>query len=251
MIVKLLVEGGAMSPGPALAQKLGPMGINMGQVITDVNKSTSSFKGIKVPVELDVNPSTKAYTIHVFSPPVAELIKKEMKLEKGAGDHKNAKVGNIAIEQIISVSKTKLPTMLERNLKNAVKTVVGSCVSLGLFIESKEAVEVAKEVEEGVYDKLIKEEKTEVSPEKRKELDQFFAQYKLKLEAKIKATQEAAAAAEEAEKAAAPAVEKKVEAEKAPAGKAPAGKAAAKVPAKAAAKAPVAKAPAKAAGKKK
>jgi len=243
MIVKLLVEGGAMTPGPALAQKLGPMGINMGQVISEVNKSTSSFKGIKVPVELDVNPSTKAFTIHVSSPPVAELIKKEMKLEKGAGDHKNAKVGNIAIEQIISVAKTKLPTMLERNLKNAVKTVAGSCVSLGLFIEGKEPTQVAKEIEEGVYDKLIVNEKTEVSSEKRKELDQFFAQYKLKLEAKIKASQEAAAAAEEAEKAAAPTAEKKAEAEKvagktpAAAGKTPAAKAPVKAPAKAPAKA--------------
>ena len=89
MIVKLLVEGGSMSPGPALSQKLGPMGINIGKVILEVNKSTSSFKGIKVPVELEINPSTKEFEVNVFSPPVSELLKSELKIEKGAGAHRS------------------------------------------------------------------------------------------------------------------------------------------------------------------
>ena len=38
--IKLLVEGGSMTPGPAIAQQLGPMGINIGQVISDVNTAT-------------------------------------------------------------------------------------------------------------------------------------------------------------------------------------------------------------------
>ena len=78
MIVKLLVEGGNMTPGPAIAQQLGPMGINIGQVISKINQATAGFKGTKVPVELDINPKTKSYDIMVFSPPVAELIKKEL-----------------------------------------------------------------------------------------------------------------------------------------------------------------------------
>ena len=40
MIIKLLIDGGKMTPGPAVAQQLGPMGINMGQVISDVNAAT-------------------------------------------------------------------------------------------------------------------------------------------------------------------------------------------------------------------
>ena len=57
--IKLIVDGGAMKPGPAVAQQLGPMGINLGKVISDVNAATAGFKGVKVPVELDVNPKTK------------------------------------------------------------------------------------------------------------------------------------------------------------------------------------------------
>ena len=44
MKIKLIVDGGAMKPGPAVAQQLGPMGINLGKVIEDVNKETSEFK---------------------------------------------------------------------------------------------------------------------------------------------------------------------------------------------------------------
>ena len=57
-IIKLLVEGGKMTPGPAVAQQLGPMGINLGQLISDVNDKTKSFAGMNVPVILDVDADT-------------------------------------------------------------------------------------------------------------------------------------------------------------------------------------------------
>ncbi len=235
MKVNLLVDGGAMTPGPALAQKLGPLGIDIGKVISDVNKATLSFKGTKVPVELDVDTSKKTYTISVSTPPIAELLKKELSAEKGSGDHKNLQIGNIAIEQVIKVAKTKLPGMLERNLKNAVKTVVGSCVSLGVLIENKPAKQVAVEIQEGVYDKEIASEETEVSTEKRKSLDKYFSDIKLKQEAlKKKAEEEKALAEQEKTKEAAA---KPAEAETKAGTAAPAaGKEAAKTAAKPSAK---------------
>lgn len=174
MIVKLLVDGGSMAPGPALAQKIGPLGLNMGQIISQVNEATKEFKGTKVPVELDIDVATKEFKIIVKSPPVAELIKKELNLDKGAGDHRKVRVANIAIEQVIKIAKTKLPEMLENDLKAAVKTVVGTCVSLGILVENKQAAEVAQEIEEGTYDKEIKEGKTEVSQEKLTELKNYL-----------------------------------------------------------------------------
>ena len=78
MQIKILAEGGAMKPGPTLSQKLGPAGINVNQVIQKVNEATENFKGLKVPVELDVDTSTKEFTVQVFSPPVSELLKREL-----------------------------------------------------------------------------------------------------------------------------------------------------------------------------
>jgi len=143
-------------------------------------------KRLKVPVELDIDASTKDFSVSVFSPPVSVLIKKELGIEKGSGVQKKAQVANASIEQIISVAKTKLPNLLCKDLKTAVKTVVGSCVSLGVLVESKPASEVEQEIDEGKYDKEIKEEKTETSEEKKKELEEYFSEIKAKQDIIIK-----------------------------------------------------------------
>ena len=176
MQIKLLVEGGSMQPGPALSQKLGPAGINVGEVIKKVNEATKNFKGMKVPVELNVDMSTKDIEVTVFSPPISELIKKELGIEKGSGAQDKVKVGNASIEQIISVAKTKLPNLLCRDLKAAVKTTVGSCVSLGILVENKSPVEIEEEIDKGTYDKEIKGEMTETPEEKKKELEAYFSE---------------------------------------------------------------------------
>jgi large subunit ribosomal protein L11 len=189
--IKLLVEGGNMKPGPAVAQQLGPMGINMGKVISDVNSATADFKGMEVPVVLDVDAKTKEFSIDVKSPSVSALIKKELKLEKASGARLKEQSGNIAIEQVISVTKQKYPNMLANDFLGALKSVIGSCMTLGLLIESKDPKLVLEDIAEGKYNAEIESQKTEASPEKLKELNDFFKG--------ISAKQQADKAAEEAE----------------------------------------------------
>lgn len=203
MIIKLLIDGGEMKPGPAVAQQIGPMGINMGKVISDINDSTKEFKGMKVPIELDINEKSKSFEVIVFSPPTSELIKKELKLEKGTEDHKVTMVGNASIEDIIKITKTKHPNMLDKNLKSAVKSVLGTCRSIGILVDNKNPLDVVKEVTEGKFDKEIDSESIETSADKRKELNEFYNKIKdeqddkLKL-AKIAAEEEEAKKTEEA-----------------------------------------------------
>ena len=200
-LIKLLVEGGKMAPGPAVAQQLGPMGINLGQLISDVNSKTSDFKGVTVPVHLDVDPSTKEVKIKVLSPPTSELLKKELGLEKASGARIKQQVGNMAIEQVISVSKQKHDSMLSREFKSTVKSVIGTCQALGILIESKTPKEVLEEISEGKYSEVINAKKTDVDPEKRKELDAYFAEVSSKQE-ELKKAEEAEKAAEEEAKTA-------------------------------------------------
>jgi large subunit ribosomal protein L11 len=191
MQIKLLVEGGAMKPGPALSQKLGPAGIPINKVIEKVNEETKNFKGMKVPVELHVDTATKEFEIQVFSPPISELLKKEFGLEKASGAQKKFKVANASIEQIIKIAKTKLPNLLCKNLKTAVKTTVGSCASLGILVENAPATEVGRLIDEGKYDKEIENEITETPAEKRKELDEYFSKLKAEQDKIRKAEQKA------------------------------------------------------------
>ena len=205
MILKLLIDGGDMKPGPAIAQQLGPKGINMGKVITQVNDSTKGFKGMKVPVELDINEKTKEFVVHVSSPPTSELLKKEFSLEKGSEKISEKKVANASIEDIVKIALIKHPNLLDKDLKKAVKSVLGTCASVGILVENKNASEVSKEVDAAVYDAEIKAEKTVTSQEKRNQLNEYMQQVKAVLEAKAlalkKAEEEEAKAAEEAAKA--------------------------------------------------
>jgi large subunit ribosomal protein L11 len=178
------------------------MGINIGKVISDVNVATKDFKGMQVPVNLDVDAKTKKYTIKVLSPPVSGLLKKELGIESGSGARKKSTVGNLAIEQIISVAKTKHGSMLAKDFLSAVKSVVGSAMSLGVLIESKDPKEVLEEIAQGKYSQEIKEQKTDVSSEKKAQLQDFFSKLKSQQEA-VKKKEEEEKAAAEAEKAAA------------------------------------------------
>ena len=200
-MIKLLVEGGKMSPGPAVAQQLGPMGINMGKVISDVNTATQEFKGITVPVHLDVDPKSKEFTIKVLSPPTSELLKKELKIEKASGERKKLNSGNLAIEQVIAISKTKHASMLSNTFSATLKSVIGTCMAMGVIIENKDPKEILEEIEKGKYKQEIESQKTEVDPAKKKKIDLFFKKLLAEQEAEIKKAEEEAAAAEEAKKA--------------------------------------------------
>jgi len=175
MQIKLLVDGGAMKPGPAISQKLGPIGINLGKVISEVNKATANFKGIKVPVTLNIDSKTKDFTVDVATPPTAELLKKELGITKGSQQPDKIKVANASIEHIIKIAKVKQKNMFVNSLKEAVKSVLGSCVSSGILVESKNPKEVLEEVDKGVYDKIISEGKE--IPDKEK-LDKLAADFK-------------------------------------------------------------------------
>lgn len=197
-MIKLLAEGGAMKPGPALSQKLGPAGIPINQVIQKINEVTEDFHGLKVPVELDIDVKTKKFEVKIFSPPVSELLKKELGIAKGSGMQLKTVIANASIEQIISVAKTKMQNLLCKDMKSAVKVVVGTCVSLGVYVENKPAKETEKDIAAGKYDKEIAQLKTVTSPEKKKILDDYFKEVQKKQELILKQEQAAKEAAEQA-----------------------------------------------------
>ena len=198
MIIKLLIEGGDMKPGPAIAQQLGPMGINMGKVISEVNSSTKEFKGMKVPVEIDVDKKTKEFQIKVFSPPASELIRKELNLEKGSAKIKEIKMGNASIGDVIKVAKIKHSNMLEKDFKSAVKSILGTCAAMGILVEDKEPNELIQDVADGKFDKEINQKLSETTIDKRKSLEDFYKKIKTAQDMKV---EQAKKAAEEVEAA--------------------------------------------------
>ena len=150
--IEVLVEGGKANAGPPLGPALGPLGVNVMQVVNAINEKTKHFDGMKVPVKVIVDPKTKSFEIEVGTPPVTALILKELGIEKGSGNPREEKVGNLSMDQVIKIAKMKYGDLLGKDLKSKVKEVIGSCVSIGVNVEGKSPKEVQKEIDEGKYD---------------------------------------------------------------------------------------------------
>lgn len=198
--VDALVEGGKAVAGASMGSTLGPLGVNIGSVISKINEKTKDFKGMKVPVKVIVDSETKEFEITVGTPPATQLIKKEIGIEKGSGEHLRYKAGVIAIEQLIKVAKMKQDSLLANSLKASLKTMVGSCVSLGLLVDGKDPKQVLQEIDKGEYDKVIDSGQTEVPEEKQAQFEELKKEIEVKKK-QIKKEKEAAKAAEEAKEA--------------------------------------------------
>jgi large subunit ribosomal protein L11 len=153
--ISALVTGGEASAGPPLGPALGPMGINVLQVVNTINDKTKDFSGMKVPVKVEVNPDTKKFTVEVGVPPTAALINKEAGVGKGSGAAGTAVAGNIDIESAIKIAKMKIDSSYAKDIKGALKEVIGTCLSSGIQVENKPAKEVYDDIKSGKYNEAL------------------------------------------------------------------------------------------------
>lgn len=149
--LEVLVDGGKATPGPPLGPALGPMGVNVIQIVNAINEKTKAFMGMKVPVTLLVDSKTKAFEIKVGTPPVSALVLKELGAEKGSGSPKATKIGNLTVEQVQKIAEMKKDSMLGKDKKSRFKEVLGTCVSMGVTVDGKDPKQVIKEIEKGEY----------------------------------------------------------------------------------------------------
>jgi large subunit ribosomal protein L11 len=158
-IVELLVNGGQATAGPPLGPALGPLGLNVLAVVNKINELTKDYAGMKVPVKVIVDPETKQFEVNVGTPTTSALIVSELKIEKGSGNPKAQKVGNLSMEQLIRIAKIKRSELLSKTLKNAAKEVLGTCVSMGVTVDGKDPKDVLREIDDGKYDQIFAENK--------------------------------------------------------------------------------------------
>ncbi len=160
--VTVMVEGGAATAGPPLGPALGPMGVNAAKVVEEINKATQSFKGMRIPVDVIVDPATKQFEIKVGSPPTSALILKAIGIPKGGGT--SQAVGDIGFDQLLEVAKSKMGGILASDIKAGVKEIIGVCQSLKVTVSGLTPKEITSEVNSGKLDDFISG-KTTVLPQ--------------------------------------------------------------------------------------
>ena len=154
--VSALVTGGQANAGPPLGPTLGPLGVNILQIVTAINEKTKDFEGMKVPVTVAVDKKTKQWTVEVGIPSAAALILKEAGIQKGSGTSGATWVGDINMNSIIKVAKLKIDSSYAQDIKGAAKEIVGTCLPLGVKIDGKNPKEITVEINSGKWDDKLK-----------------------------------------------------------------------------------------------
>jgi len=153
--ISSLVTGGEASAGPPLGPALGPMGVNIMEVISAINEKTSEFKGMKIPVTVSIDSETKKWEIEVGIPSASALILKEANIQKGSSTSGTEWIADIGIDSIVKVSNVKLESSYARELKSVAKQVIGTCQCLGIKIEGKMPKEITAEINAGKWDEKL------------------------------------------------------------------------------------------------
>jgi len=127
---------------------------------------------MKVPVKVVVDSDTKEFEISIGTPPAAQLIKKEAGLKKAAGNPLLEKVADLKIEQVIKVAKMKESALLGADVFGRVKEICGTCDSMGVMVEGKQARETIADINNGAFKEKIESGKTELTAEELKEMEE-------------------------------------------------------------------------------
>jgi Ribosomal protein L11 len=152
--VEALVDGGRASAGPPLGSSLGPLGVNIGEIVAKINEKTKAFSGMKVPVKIIVK-SDKSFEIKVGTPPMSALVKSELGLQSGSSNARTTKVANMTLDQAKKIAAMKQDSLLGATEKARVLEVAGNCVSVGVTIDGKDPKVFQKDVKAGVYNDVL------------------------------------------------------------------------------------------------
>lgn len=132
-IVKLQLEAGKATPAPPVGPALGQHGVNIMAFCKEYNERTSSQAGSIVPVEITVF-EDRSFTFVLKTPPVSDLIKKSLGLEKGSPTQKREKVGVLGRDQLRQIAEVKMRDLNANDIDAAIKMVEGTARSMGVDV---------------------------------------------------------------------------------------------------------------------
>jgi large subunit ribosomal protein L11 len=133
-IIKLQIPAGKATPAPPIGPALGQKGINIMQFCNEFNQRTKDQDGIILPVIITVY-KDKSFTFEIKTPPVSELIKRTLKIEKGSGEPNKTKVGRLTKKQIREIAEKKMKDLNTDDIEAAMRIVEGTARSMGVEIE--------------------------------------------------------------------------------------------------------------------
>lgn len=131
--VKLQCPAGKANPSPPVGPALGQHGVNIMEFCKQFNARTQKGEGILTPVVITVY-ADRSFTFVTKTPPAAVLVMKELGLKIGSAVPNREKVGKLSQDQVRKIAEIKLPDLNTDDIEAAMRTVVGTCRSMGVDI---------------------------------------------------------------------------------------------------------------------
>jgi len=132
--LKLQIPAGKANPAPPVGTALGPHGINLMDFCNKFNDGTRDKGDSVIPVIITIF-EDRSFSLEFKSPPVSDMIKKAIKIEKGSGNPLKNKIGKLTKTQLRQIAETKLPDLNANDVSAAEKIVAGTARSMGVEVE--------------------------------------------------------------------------------------------------------------------
>ncbi|KAI3849738.1 hypothetical protein MKW98_026652 [Papaver atlanticum] len=147
--VYVRVTGGEVGAASSLAPKIGPLGLSPKKIGEDIAKETArDWKGLRVTVKLTVQ--NRQAKVSVVPSAAALVIKALKEPERDRKKVKNIKhTGNISFDDVIEIAKVMKPRSMAKDLSGTVKEILGTCVSVGCTVDSKDPKDVQEQIDNG------------------------------------------------------------------------------------------------------
>lgn len=152
-----IVNGGQATGGPPIGPAIGPLGVNIMQIVNKINEETSEFPGLPVPVDIIIDTDSRDFNVKIGMLTTFALISQATDLKKGSSEPNKNYVADLTFDQLINIAKKKHQGIFAASLKTAIREVLGTCQSAGVTVEGMHAKKVQDLIKAGEFDIQISE----------------------------------------------------------------------------------------------
>ena len=133
-VIKVNLPAGEATPAPPLGPALGQHGVAIMEFVKQYNERTSEMKGNTVPAVITIY-EDRSFDFVTKLAPVADMIKKELGIEKGSGTTPKEVAGALSQAQLTKIAEEKIKDLNTEDLDAAKKIVAGTARSMGITVE--------------------------------------------------------------------------------------------------------------------
>jgi len=133
-VIKLQLPAGQASPAPPVGPVLGQYGVNIMAFCKDYNERTASQSGSIIPAEITIY-EDRSFTFALKSPPVADLLRRALDVEKGSSMPNLTKIGKLSREKVREIAEFKMKDLNAADIEGAMRMIEGTARSMGIEVE--------------------------------------------------------------------------------------------------------------------